>query len=305
MSREQELKSALRELAQVTGLTLQIPADTEEEIVFALSQVRQLSLAYQEKYNKNYFLRQLMQGAVSFEDIRPRARKLRIDPDCRRLLFLVQTRHNAPDILTDILQNLFPAGSRHYIIQMDERHIAVLKKCQAKETEEDALQIARMIIDTIQGEGMISVHVSYGSILNSLTDLSTAFSEARLAMEIGAIFYSDQLIVPYNQLGIGHLIYHLPLKLCEDFLHEIYGREIPSSLESEIQVTINKFFQNNLNIAETSRQLHMHRNTLIYRLEQIQKSTGLDIRNFEDALTFRIASMIINYLQTKRMNPDE
>lgn len=305
MSNEQELDNALSELQQLTGLPLQLAKGSEPADAMSLQQLRQLTAAYKEKYNKKFFLQELLLGQTAFEDIRLRARRLHITMNSRRFLFLIQTKHFAPDFLIEILQNLFPAQSKHYIIQIDERHFAVLKNCLLKETEADAMPAARSIIDTVQGEAMISIRVSYGSIASTLADLGTVYNEARLAMEIGNIFNLDQLIIPYDQLGIGHLIYHLPVNLCEDFLHEIFGADIPLTLEEETQITINKFFQNNLNIAETSRQLHMHRNTLIYRLEQIEKNTGLDIRNFEDALTFKIAAMIINYLQTKRMNSDE
>lgn len=140
----------------------------------------------------------------------------------------------------------------------------------------------------------------WDSIARKLIDLSSAFRETSLALQVGKLFYSEQTVFPYNELGIGRLIYQLPVSICERFLEEIFGKEIPEAFDDETTATINRFFQNNLNIAETSRQLHMHRNTLIYRLEQIQKRTGLDLRTFEDAMTFKIATMVINYLHTER-----
>ena len=161
-------------------------------------------------------------------------------------------------------------------------------------------QVARMIVDTLNMEALTQVHLSYSSVIETLAELSGAFKETSLALKVGKLFYPEQTIFPYNELGIGRLIYQLPVTLCENFLKEIFGEEVPETLDEETSVTISRFFQNNLNIAETSRQLHMHRNTLIYRLEQIQKRTGLDLRNFEDAMTFKIATMVMNYLHTER-----
>ena len=149
-------------------------------------------------------------------------------------------------------------------------------------------------------EALAHVQVSYSSVIENLADLSGAFRETSLALKVGKLFYSEQTVFPYNELGIGRLIYQLPVSLCENFLREIFGDSIPDRFDEETTATINRFLQNNLNIAETSRQLHMHRNTLIYRLEQIQKRTGLDLRLFEDAMTFKIATMVMNYLHTER-----
>ena len=157
--------------------------------------------------------------------------------------------------------------------------------------------IAETIVDTLNTEALIRVRLSYSSVMNTLVDIQKAFQETNLALKVGRLFYSEQNIFPYNELGIGRLIYRLPVSLCENFLSEIFGSPIPKTLDPELMATVNRFFLNNLNIAETARQLHMHRNTLIYRLEQIEKQTGLDLRLFDDAMTFKIAMMVINYLK--------
>ena len=164
----------------------------------------------------------------------------------------------------------------------------------------DSRRIARTIVDTLSTEALIRVQLSYSFVITSLTELPEAFRETSLALKVGKLFYSEQTVFPYNELGIGRLIYQLPVSLCENFLKEIFGSDVPEAFDDETLGTINRFFQNNLNIAETSRQLHMHRNTLIYRLEQIEKRTGLDVRLFEDAMTFKIAIMVLNYLQSER-----
>jgi carbohydrate diacid regulator len=85
------------------------------------------------------------------------------------------------------------------------------------------------------------------------------------------------------------------MSLCEMFIKEIFG-ERNIDLDDETMVTIQKFFENSLNISETARQLYIHRNTLVYRLERLEKMIGLDIRKFEDAMTFKIAMMVIAHM---------
>ena len=142
--------------------------------------------------------------------------------------------------------------------------------------------------------------MAYGTIVNELKEVSRSYKEARMALDVGKIFFGDREVIAYSSLGIGRLIYQLPVSLCESFLSEIFGEEVPDGFDEETTLAVNRFLQNNLNIAETARQLHMHRNTLIYRLEQIQKRTGLDLRCFEDAMTFKIATMVMNYLHSER-----
>ncbi len=294
-----ELDRALSELKRITGVAVSVKADTPEETELALSQIRCLCAAYKEKYNKADFLKSLMTEGIPSYDVGDRAVRLHIDPEEKRVLFLLEAR-TIDDTLTEILKNLFPSRSKTYLVPMSENRISVLRPLKSGETAESMRQIARTIVDTLNMEALTHVQLSYSSVIDTLADLSSAFRETSLALQVGKLFYSEQTVFPYNELGIGRLIYQLPVSICERFLEEIFGKEIPEAFDDETTATINRFFQNNLNIAETSRQLHMHRNTLIYRLEQIQKRTGLDLRTFEDAMTFKIATMVINYLHTER-----
>ena len=294
-----ELDRALSELKRITGVAVSVKADTPEETELALSQIRCLCAAYKEKYNKADFLKSLMTEGIPSYDVGDRAARLHIDPEEKRVLFLLEAR-TIDDTLTEILKNLFPSRSKTYLVPMSENRISVLRPLKSGETAESMRQIARTIVDTLNMEALTHVQLSYSSVIDTLAYLSSAFRETSLALQVGKLFYSEQTVFPYNELGIGRLIYQLPVSICERFLEEIFGKEIPEAFDDETTATINRFFQNNLNIAETSRQLHMHRNTLIYRLEQIQKRTGLDLRTFEDAMTFKIATMVINYLHTER-----
>lgn len=294
-----ELAAALKELEQLTGVRMDISVHTLREAEAALDSVRCLCTAYREKYNKNYFLKNLMTGKLSAGEIHEQARRFHIASDGRRVLFLLEVRMALDDAVMEILKHLFPAQTKTFLVPIEERRLAVIRPLRASETEEDILQIAHTIVDTLNMEALASVRASYSGEIKSLEELPDAYREAGLALKVGSLFYSEQMIFPYNRLGVGRLICQLPVPLCESFLEEIFGEEA-EFLDKETISAVDRFFQNNLNIAETARQLHMHRNTLIYRLDLLQKRTGLDLRKFEDAMTFKIASMIMNYLERSR-----
>ena len=299
MDHTQELTKALAELKRITGISLDVNAGSPEEAEQAVTQIRCLCTAYKEKYNKTDFLQGLMTGGIPAYDIAERAARLHISPEEKRVLFLLEARH-IDETATEILKNMFPAQTKTYLVPVAENTLALLRPLRSGETEADSRRIARTIVDTLSTEALIRVQLAYSFVSENLTELPEAFRETSLALKVGKLFYSEQTVFPYNELGIGRLIYQLPVSLCENFLKEIFGSDVPESFDEETLGTINRFFQNNLNIAETSRQLHMHRNTLIYRLEQIEKRTGLDVRLFEDAMTFKIAIMVLNYLQSER-----
>ena len=299
MEQTQELEKALNELKRITGLSLDISDRSDMEAEQALQQIRCLCTAYKEKYNKSDFLQSLMLNGIPSYDVHERAARLHIVSEEKRVLFLLDAK-SPDDAVSEILKNLFPSQTRTYLVPVSESSLAVLRPVKADEDPASMRKIASTIVDTLNTEALAHVQIAYSSVIESLTDLAGAFRETSLALKVGKLFYSEQTVFPYNELGIGRLIYQLPVSLCESFLQEIFGDDIPDRFDEDTTATINKFLQNNLNIAETSRQLHMHRNTLIYRLEQIQKRTGLDLRLFEDAMTFKIATMVMNYLHTER-----
>lgn len=299
MDKQKELQASLDELQRITGLKFQMAYQNPEEIDDTLQRLRQLSGAYKEKYNKNYFLQGLMEGNISAIDAQVHAEKLHINLEETRLLFLIETKSDAAALIVEILKGLFPLQNKNYIVQMNNHSVVLLRPCKCKNNGEEARAVADTIVDTVNAEAMSQVHVSCSALFEDISELKEVYQSAELAMRIGTLFYPEQMVISYSKMGTGRLIYQLPVELCEDYLHEIFGTEVPDRIDEETQVTINKFFRYNLNIAETSRQLHMHRNTLIYRIEQIEKRTGLDIRRFEDAMTFKIAMMVINYLDSR------
>ncbi|MBO5551426.1 MAG: helix-turn-helix domain-containing protein [Lachnospiraceae bacterium] len=279
--------------------------DEKSEMIgrVALSEMTALSAAYKEKFDKNAFFQNLIMDNMLVVDIYSRAKKLRIPTDSVRCVFIVETESNNEISGIDVLRSVFPVGSDDYVTEADEKTYVVIKSLDPKEDEElQAKETAEMLVDTMNTQAMVKVRVSYGKVISEIKQVSASYKEAKMAMEVGKIFYQERAIVSYGTLGIGRLIYQLQPSLCEVFLHEIYGEDIPDHLDEETLNTINKFFENNLNVSETSRQLFVHRNTLVYRIEKLQKMTGLDIRIFDDALTFKIALMVVNYMKYIRSN---
>ncbi len=195
---------------------------------------------------------------------------------------------------------MFGASARDFITEVDEQSIVIVKDVRELNEEEELEQVAKMMVDNFHSEAMVRVRVGYGNRIVNLQDITRSYQEARMAIEVGKIFYAEKETVSYSRLGIGRLIYQIPMSLCEMFIREIFGDEIPNVFSEENLVTIQKFFENNLNISETARQLFVHRNTLLYRLERLEKSLGLDIRKFEDAMTFKIAMMVLSNMEYQK-----
>lgn len=295
MTQKQTLTSVLDELKKLTGVSLQLTEAQSEDEAYAVSQLSKLCNAYKEKFDRTHFLRDLLHSDLSIYEIDERAERLHIKAEEKRVLFLLESVEQADNTVITILNSLFPPQTGTFIFSVSETQTAVIQPVSNLLTSEQLTQLSHSIVDTLNTEALVSIKVAYSSPFSHLSELSEAYKKNCLALKIGRLFTSGQNIFSYNQLGVGRLIFQLPDQICEDFLNEVFHQQIPDTLEAELVSTINRFFLNNLNIAETARQLHMHRNTLIYRLEQVQKKTGLDLRNFEDALTFKVALMVWNY----------
>ena len=226
-----------------------------------------------------------------------KAARLHIAPSVRRAVFLVETKQHKDENALATIRNIFSARTRDFITALDDSGIIVVRELQSTESYEELNGIACMLVDMLNTEAMTSAWVSYSNVADDIMQLSDAYKEARTALEVGKIFYADKNVFGYNRLGIGRLIYQLPLPLCRMFIKEIFDGKNPDEFDEETLTTINKFFENSLNVSETSRQLYIHRNTLVYRLDKLQKSTGLDLRVFEDAITFKIALMVVKYMK--------
>ena len=263
----------------------------------AVSEIQNLIVAYKERFDKNNFIQNLLLDNLLLVDIYNRAKKLHIEVEVRRVVYMIETKQEKDLNARELLKTLFATRTRDFITAVDERSIILIHELREDEDYEEVEQVANMMKDMLNSEAMATVRISYGTIVSEIKQVSKSYKEAKMALDVGKIFYAEKRIIAYNTLGIGRLIYQLPISLCEMFMHEVFGDNIPDSLDEETLTTINKFFENNLNVSETSRQLYVHRNTLVYRLEKLQKSTGLDIRKFDDALTFKIALMVVNYMK--------
>ena len=263
----------------------------------AVSQIQNLIIAYKERLDKNNFIQNLLLDNLLLVDIYNRAKKLRIDTDVKRVVFMVETKYEKDNSAMETVKSLFASKPKDFITAIDEKSIIIVKELKESDDFEELNRIARTLVDMLNAEAMSQVRVSYGNVIHEIKDVSRSYKEAKMALEVGKIFYSDKIVIPYSNLGIGRLIYQLPIPLCQMFMKEVFGEQLPDTFDDETLTTINKFFENNLNVCETSRQLYVHRNTLVYRLEKLQKSTGLDIRVFDDALTFKIAMMVVSYMK--------
>lgn len=263
----------------------------------AVSQIKNLMIAYKERFDRNNFFQSLLLDNLLLVDIFNRAKKLHIDIETVRTVFLIEIQSEKNSEASEMLRGLFSTQSGDYVTSVDANSIVLIKALEQESQAEQMESIASTIVDMMNTEAMANVRVAYGNPVYNLKDVSKSYKEARMAMDVGKIFYAERKVVSYATLGIGRLIYQLPVSLCQIFVKEIFGDQIPEELDEETLTTIHKFFENNLNVSETSRQLFVHRNTLVYRIEKLQKATGLDIRVFDDAMTLEIALMVVNYMR--------
>ena len=244
----------------------------------AVCQVESLLTAYAEKTDKNSFMQNLLLERYSQVEAFNKAASLHIAPSVRRAVYLVETKQHKDENALATIRNIFSARTRDFITALDDSGIIVVRELQSTESYEELNGIACMLVDMLNTEAMTSAWVSYSNVADDIMQLSDAYKEARTALEVGKIFYADKNVFGYNRLCIGRLIYQLPTQVCDMFVGEIFGEESLDSIDDETLNIIRTFFENNLNLSETSRQLYVHRNTLVYRLEKLENSTGLDIR---------------------------
>ena len=263
----------------------------------AAFQIQSLLVAYKERFDKDNFIKNLLLDNLLLVDVYNRAKKLHIDTNVRRVVFIIETKHEKDNNALETVRNLFSSKSKDFITAVDEKNIILVKEVKMNEKYSDLNKTARVILDMLNTEAMSAVTVAYGTIVNEIKEVSRSYKEAKMALDVGKIFYSGEHVIAYNSLGIGRLIYQLPIPLCKMFIKEIFDGKSLDEFDEETLSTISKFFENNLNVSETSRQLFIHRNTLVYRLDKLQKSTGLDLRVFEDAITFKIAMMVVKYMK--------
>ena len=260
-------------------------------------QISSLIVAYKERYDKDNFIKNLLLDNLLLVDVYNRAKKLHIDTEARRVVYTIETHTDKDNGALETVRSLFAGKTRDFITAVDEKSIIVVKELKPAESYDDLEKTGKVILDMLNTEAMSRVKVAYGTIVNDIRDVSRSYKESKMALEVGRIFFSDQNIVAYSRLGIGRLIYQLPATLCRMYIKEVFDNISPEDFDEETLSTVNQFFEDNLNVSETSRNLYIHRNTLVYRLDRMQKETGLDLRRFDDAVTFKIALMVVKYMK--------
>ncbi len=259
----------------------------------ALTNLKQF---YDERYDRANFIKNVILENILSGDVYLKARELHFNNTTTRAVLLLRVTSSNDVSVYDILQNIFPDKNKDFVISINETDIAVVKEVSSSAETADLEKMANSISDTLSGEFFTHVLIGIGTVVEGVKDLSRSFKEAQMALEVGKVFDTEKTIVCYDNLGIARLIYQLPVTLCETFLREVFNHGSIESLDYETLFTIQKFFENNLNVSETSRRLFVHRNTLVYRLDKIKKLTGLDLRKFDHAIIFKIALMVKKYL---------
>ena len=264
-------------------------------IAISLSGIKQY---YDEKYDRNNFVKNVVLDNILPGDIQLKSRELHFNSNVTRVVFLIRIVASNDVSAFDVIQNLFPDKSKDFVFTISDTDIVLIKEVRPNIETSDLEKLAFSIADTLLSEFYTRVNVGVGTIVDNVRNLAVSFKEAQIALEVGKVFDTEKTIVSYENLGIARLIYHLPTTLCETFLKEVFKKGSIESLDQETLFTIQKFFENNLNVSETSRKLFVHRNTLVYRLEKIKKLTGLDLREFDHAIVFKIALMVKKYLSS-------
>ena len=264
----------------------------------AAFQLQSLLVAYKERYDKDNFIKNLLLDNLLLVDIYSRAKKMHISNDVSRVVYLLETEQDEDMRAIDALKEMFPTP-KDFVTTVDENCIILVREMKDKDGKDSIEQVAKTIYETMTTEVGLTCRVSIGTRVNDLKNVSLSYKESKMAMEVGKIFESSKPIVNYEELGVGRLIYQLPVSLCRMFMNEVLGGVTMDSFDDETLQTVSKFFENNLNVSETSRQLYIHRNTLVYRLDKLQKMTNLDLRNFDDAIIFKITLMVSKYMNHK------
>ena len=260
-------------------------------------QIQNLLVAYKERFDKDNFIKNLLLDNLLLVDIYGRAKKLHIQTDEKRVALIIETDNAKDSNVLETMRTYFGNNNKDFITAVDENNVIVVKDLPEGDNIKEIEKTAAHIAAFLEKENFKNVRIAYGTVVNEIKEVSRSYKEAKMALDVGKIFFGERDVIAYSELGIGRLIYQLPIPLCKMFIKEIFDGKSPDDFDEETLTTINKFFENSLNVSETSRQLFIHRNTLVYRLDKLQKSTGLDLRVFEDAITFKIALMVVKYMK--------
>lgn len=289
-------KISIREKDELVAYVKSGDEEIKKYLTLIVFNIQNIKLFYDEKYDKINFMKNIISESVLPGDITIKSKDLHINYNAFRAVFFIKTKKTNDVFIYETIQELFPNKNKDFVIVLDDECIVLIKEVKAVDDFKEIKKTANMIIDTLNTESMVKALIGIGTIVDSLQELGRSFKEAQAALKIGSIFEVDKYIISYDNLGLGRLIYQIPENLCRLFLKEVFKQGSIDALDSEYLLTIQKFFENNLNVSETSRQMFVHRNTLVYRLDKIQKVTGLDLTKFDDAIILKFAMLVNRYL---------
>jgi carbohydrate diacid regulator len=289
-------KVLVRDKVEMVAYVHSVEETYRKYLAFITFNIQSLKTFYDEKYDKNNFMKNIISDSVLPGDITIKSKDLHINCNAFRAVFFIKTKKTNDVFLFETVQELFPNRNKDFVIVLDDECVVLIKEVKAIDDFKEIKKTATVIIDTLNTESMVKALIGIGTIVDNLNELGRSFKEAKAALKIGSIFEVDKSIISYDNLGLGRLIYQIPENLCRLFLKEVFKQGSIEALDSEYLFTIQKFFENNLNVSETSRQMFVHRNTLVYRLDKIQKVTGLDLTKFDDAIILKFAMLVSRYL---------
>ncbi len=282
----QEIRDLLEQLNTETGLHLEI---TEGEVDDDTSlRLRELLLSVKDHTRRDLFWQNLLLGQMSREEILLLSHRLHIDMSARWVLFLVAFLQDMGEMGQSVLMTY--VGSRDKLVKLDDRHAVIIKKEGKKPL--DIRQIAENLSDTLQAEAMVMVKVIYDRPVSDLNALPESLKHCEAALRISGLLYGESRVVSYDELSFEKLLFSVPKETAEEFLRERAPDFDVTMLDNEMMSTITTLFRNELNLGDTAKELFIHRNTLVYRLEKFEKQTGLDLKRFDDAVVCRVALIL-------------
>lgn len=296
---ERSASFAIRDDKEIISIFVIHQAIENIEIIgeLCVSQIETMNRLQEKRVDLHRFVQQLLLDNLLLVDIYNQAKKLHVENEVKRVVFVVEPNNSRDNLVLETMKGMFTEENKELVTSVEEGRFVLIKTLDKEDSYEEVQQIAMALVDVLLTEAVVEARVAYGNIVSELKDVSKSYKEASIALDVGRIFYKDRMILAYNELGIGRLIHQLPISLCEMFLQEVFNGTAVEQFDSETLATVNAFFENNLNISETARQMYLHRNTLGYRLDKIMKTTGLDVKKFEDAMTFKIALMVSDHMR--------
>ncbi len=295
MNASDNLQQSILQLRQLTGLPIELREQDIRDPEEAVQKIRRLCMTLRDTDHQEHVILRWLTGEIPDDEFYQYAARTHLDSGGIRTLYLIRFGKKLYPEITLVLRSMFP-DSRTWILPFDQTQILLACHFQAHE-HPFAEETAYKILDLMNTELMEQVCISFSGTVHSSQELTSSCRQCILAMKVGSIFYPDRTIYAYNELGIGQLLYDSPEETLREYVRSHIGErfltQASPAFNTENQNTANCFFSNDMNIAQTAKQLHVHRNTLLYRLEQIENETGLDIRRFDQAVTYRICSLIL------------